>query len=39
VSGAVPLEAVERVVAERFGERDAAVVRLGASMVVVEHAA
>jgi Pyruvate/2-oxoacid:ferredoxin oxidoreductase gamma subunit len=39
VSGAVPPEAVERVVAERFGERDAAVVRLGASMVVVEHAA
>ena len=38
VSGAVPPEAVERVVAERYGERDAAVVRLAASMVVVEHA-
>jgi len=39
VSKVVPLEAVERVVAGRFGERDAAVVRLAASIVVVEHAA
>jgi len=39
VSKVVPLEAVERVVAGRFGERDAAVVSLAASMVVVEHAA
>ena len=39
VSKVVPLEAVERVVAGRFGERDAAVVRLAASIVVVEYAA
>jgi len=39
VFGIIPLEAVEAVVAERFGKEDAAVVRLAASMVVVEHAA
>jgi pyruvate ferredoxin oxidoreductase gamma subunit len=39
VSGIVSWEIVEKVVAERFGERDAAVVRHAASIVVVEHAA